>query len=282
MTEPKDRPYVICHMQTSIDGRISGKFFFTPAAEAVYESDNNIRKGYRADAIMNGAVTCGEIYSDGFLSTRPAFSDAAGGIASAAAASDSGPGFDTSAASNDLASVREDFAAEPYLNSYIVCVDTKGTLKWSTNTVTHRGAAPAHVIEVLTEDIDDGYLEYLRDLRISYIFAGETELDLPLALKKLKTIFGIERILLTGGGQMNWTFLQAGCIDEINIVMLPMIDGNTASAGLFDRPTNGPSAATAGRESGRSKTAFAPSSFKLADVQKLPGDGIWLKYFPDK
>ena len=248
MNDKKDRPYVICHMQTSIDGRISGKFFFTPAAEAVYESDNEIRKGYKADAVMNGAVTCGEIYSDGFLPARPVFSGAA---------------------------VREDFAAEPYLNSYIVCVDTKGTLKWSCNTVSHRGMPPAHVIEVLTEDIDDGYLEYLRDLRISYIFAGETELDLPLALKKLKSIFGIERVLLTGGGQMNWTFLQEGCIDEINIVMLPMIDGNTESAGLFDRPA-------AGKDAGRRQTAFAPSSFKLADVQKLPGDGLWMKYVPEK
>ena len=57
-------------MQASIDGRISGKFFFTPAAEAVYEKDNEIRKNYQADAVMNGAVTCGEIYSDGFLLHR--------------------------------------------------------------------------------------------------------------------------------------------------------------------------------------------------------------------
>lgn len=252
MNEPKDRPYVICHMQTSIDGRISGKFFFTPAAEAIYESDNDIRKGYRADAIMNGAVTCGEIYSDGFLTTRPP-----------------APAGSTSAAAEAGTAAREDYAAEPYLNSYIVCVDTKGTLKWSGNSVSHRGAPPAHVIEVLTEDIDDGYLAYLRELRISYIFAGKTELDLPLALKKLKSIFGIERVLLTGGGQMNWTFLQAGCLDELNIVVLPMIDGNTASAGLFDRPA-----------SGKGQTAFAPSGFNLADVQRLPGDGLWLKYTP--
>lgn len=252
MNEPKDRPYVICHMQTSIDGRISGKFFFTPAADAIYESDNDIRKGYRADAIMNGAVTCGEIYSDGFLTTRPP-----------------APAGSTYAAAEAGTAAREDFAAEPYLNSYIVCVDTKGTLKWSGNSVSHRGAPPAHVIEVLTEDIDDGYLAYLRELRISYIFAGKTELDLPLALKKLKSIFGIERVLLTGGGQMNWTFLQSGCLDELNIVVLPMIDGNTASAGLFDLPA-----------SGKGQTAFAPSGFNLADVQRLPGDGLWLKYTP--
>ena len=238
-------------MQTSLDGRISGNFFFTPAADAVYESDNNIRKSYKADAVMNGAVTCAEIYADGVLSVRPAFGDAADSTAG-----DSLP--------------REDYAAEPYLNNYVVCVDTKGTLKWSGNSVSHRGNPPAHVIEVLTEDVDDGYLRYLRELKISYIFAGKTELNLPLALGKLQSLFGIERVLLTGGGQMNWTFLQAGCIDEINIVMLPMIDGNTASAGLFDRPA------------GKGQTAFAPASFKLADVQKLPGDGLWLKYKPER
>ena len=242
MTEPKDRPYVICHMQTSLDGRISGNFFFTPAADAVYESDNNIRKSYKADAVMNGAVTCAEIYADGFLSVRPS-------------AGETLP--------------REDCLAEPYLNNYVVCVDTKGTLKWNGNSVSHRGNPPAHVIEVLTEDVDDGYLCYLRELEISYIFAGETELDLPLALRKLRSLFGIEKVLLTGGGQMNWTFLQAGCLDELNIVVLPMVDGNTQSAGLFDRPAD-----NAGAD------AFAPVGFRLDTIEKLPGDGLRLKYIP--
>ena len=241
-----NRPYVICHMQTSIDGRISGNFFFTPAADAVYESDNEIRKSYKADAVMNGAVTCAEIYADGVLSVRPAFGDAADSTAG-----DSLP--------------REDYAAEPYLNNYVVCVDTKGTLKWSGNSVSHRGNPPAHVIEVLTEDVDDGYLSYLRERNISYIFAGERILDLPLALSKLKTLFGIEKILLTGGGQMNWSFLQAGCLDELNIVVLPMVDGNTQAAGLFDRPDGD----------------FAPVGFALAGVEKLPGDGLLLKYVPN-
>ena len=63
---------------------------------------------------------------------------------------------------------------------------------------------------------------------------------------------------------MNWSFLQAGSLDELNIVILPMVDGNTQSAGLFDRPAG----------------AFAPVGFKLADVEKLPGDGLLLKYLP--
>lgn len=238
-----DRPYVICHMQTSIDGRISGNFFFTPAADAVYESDNDIRKSYRADAVMNGAVTCAEIYADGFLSVRPEAREAM---------------------------TREDYLAEPYRNNYVVCVDTNGTLRWNGNSVSHRGNPPAHVIEVLTEAVDDGYLSYLKERKISYIFAGETELVLPLALEKLHSLFGIETVLLTGGGQMNWTFLQAGCLDELNIVILPMVDGNTQSAGLFDRP-----------DSGDRSGAFAPVGFRLTDVEKLPGDGLRLKYVPD-
>ncbi len=239
-------------MQASIDGRISGKFFFTPAAEAVYEKDNEIRKNYQADAVMNGAVTCGEIYSDGFLQ----------------------PG-DLKDEPADVACSREDFIAEPCFGRYIVCVDPKGTLRWNRNTVIHRGNPKAHVIEVLTEDADSRYLAYLKARGISYIFAGEAELDLQLALSKLQASFGIQRILLTGGGQMNWTFLRVGCIDELNLVILPMIDGNTSAAGLFDRPLDG-------GECRKQDAAFAFSQFRLTEINQLPEDSLWLKYVPLK
>ncbi len=240
-------------MQASIDGRISGKFFFTPAAEAVYEKDNEIRKNYRADAVMNGAVTCGEIYSDGFLK----------------------PG-DLPDEPVDAACSREDFIAEPCFGRYIVCVDPKGTLRWNRNTVIHRGNPKAHVIEILTEDVDRRYPAYLKARGISYIFAGKSELDLKLTLSKLQTSFGIQRILLTGGGQMNWTFLRVGCIDELNLVILPMIDGNTVSAGLFDRPLSD------GNSSKQDAAAFAFSQFRLTEINQLPEDSLWLKYVPLK
>ena len=255
-----NRPYVICHMQASIDGRISGKFFFTPAAEAVYEKDNEIRKNYQADAVMNGAVTCGEIYSDGFLQ--------AGDLPDL-------PVDDPCIVSHAGRS-REDFIAEPCFSRFIVCVDPKGSLRWNNNTVSHRGNPAAHVIEILTEDTDSRYPAYLKERGISYIFAGKSELDLKLALSKLQASFGIQRILLTGGGQMNWTFLRAGCIDEVNLVILPMIDGNTSAAGLFDRPLHS--------EKGdkQDAVAFAFSQFRLAEINQLPGDSLWLKYVPLK
>ena len=122
----------------------------------------------------------------------------------------------------------------------------------------------------ITEDIDEAYLTYLKERSISYLFAGETELDLPLALSKLRTL-GIERILLTGGGLMNRTFLEAGCIDELNLVILPFIDGSPESARLFDGPGGSVT-------SGNGPDAFAPAGFKLAHIEKLPGDAIWLRF----
>ena len=236
------RPYVVCHMQASIDGRISGEFFFTPQAEAVYGKDNDIRNSYNADAIVNGAVTCAEIYADGFLARRPAVPD--GGCRKFP---------------------REDCAAAPHADRFIVCIDTKGTLQWHGSSISHRGNPDAHVIEVLTEDVDDAYLAYLRGLRISYIFAGKANLDLELALHKLHTLFGIKRMLLTGGGQTNRTFLDAGCIDELNLVILPFVDGSADSAEIIDRPSGN-----------RFCDAFA--RFTLTRTEQLPGDCVLLTY----
>jgi hypothetical protein len=50
---------------------------------------------------------------------------------------------------------------------------------------------------------------------VSYIFAGEQELDLGLAPEILNRELGIERLLLEGGGGSNGAFLRAGLTDEI-------------------------------------------------------------------
>jgi riboflavin biosynthesis pyrimidine reductase len=50
---------------------------------------------------------------------------------------------------------------------------------------------------------------------VSYIFAGEQDLDLGLALEILNRELGIKRLLLEGGGVSNGAFLRAGLIDEV-------------------------------------------------------------------
>src|SRR5947209_4332046 len=81
------------------------------------------------------------------------------------------------------------------------------------------------IVAVLTERVSDAHLAGLRQDGVSYIFAGERELDLGLALEILNRELGLERVLLEGGGGSNGSFLRAGPIDEISIAICPAIDG---------------------------------------------------------
>ena len=52
-----NRPYIICHMTTSLDGKVTGEHLVrsqhSPASEVYYE----INRNYRADAYACGRVT---------------------------------------------------------------------------------------------------------------------------------------------------------------------------------------------------------------------------------
>ncbi|MDD8036616.1 MAG: hypothetical protein PHC59_10730 [Thomasclavelia ramosa] len=53
----KDRPYVICHMLQSIDGRIAGNFFRNVATQEITSVYNQMSNKYDADAIIYGSRT---------------------------------------------------------------------------------------------------------------------------------------------------------------------------------------------------------------------------------
>lgn len=233
-----NRPYVICHMISSIDGKIDGEFFGMPELGPVLAVSHKIRAEYGCKAVLNGAVTAAEIYADEFRKsskqTKEHFP-------------------------------REDMAVKTDLDEFAIAVDTEGRLNWSKGYVERRGTK-AHVIVVLTENVGDDYIAELRERRISYLFAGKEELEIPLMLQKLRSVFGIEKLLISGGGVLNWSFLQAGCIDEFSLVVAPITDGMTNTASLFERSPY--------------LSENVPKVFSLADVKKLPGDGVWLRYFP--
>ena len=51
----------------------------------------------------------------------------------------------------------------------------------------------------------------------------------------LKKYFAIDFLIISGGGIVNWSFLQEGYIDELSLVICPLSDGRTDTATLFDR-----------------------------------------------
>ena len=230
-----DRPRIICHILHSVDGNIDGDFFAMPELGPAFRAFARIREEYACDAVVSGATTAAEIYGGGYIGNLPK-------------ASERWPREDRKAASAE---------------KYAVVIDGAGSVRWESGTVQRRGE-PLHVIVILQENVSDACISHLRKAGASYIFAGKESVDLPLAARKLKERFGIRSMLLSGGGIVDWSFLQAGLIDEISLVIPPVIDGGVRLPSAFD---DSPLA-----------TGHAPVALKLADVQRLEGDALWLRY----
>lgn len=229
----KDKPYVICHMLGSVDGRIKQDIWgFENASKYFEETAEKIE----TDAWLVGRVTMQEFSSE--------------------------QTFDTSSLTEEIA--KEDFVGDKEAKSFAVVIDPSGKCFWDSNTV-----STEHVIEVLSEQVSSGYLEHLRSKKVSYVFAGNEELDLALALQKLKQLFGIATVRIDGGGHVNGSFLKAGLIDEFSLVLAPVADGTIGSPTVFE--------AEEGHESGRKATRFS-----IKSVEKIYDDFLWIRYVVKK
>ena len=152
---------------------------------------------------------------------------------------------------------RVDFVADSKAKSYAIAIDRSGKIAWQSSEIDGE-----HVITVLSDRVSDNYLAFLRSRGVSYIFGGRREIDLPKVLKRLRGKFGIRTLLLEGGGAINGSFLSAGLIDEVSLLVAPVADGTVGTASLFDvRGGPGPKRA-----------------LRLISVKKLKGDIVWLRY----
>ena len=152
---------------------------------------------------------------------------------------------------------RTDFIAGEGAESYAVALDPSGKLTWRAGDID--GEA---VISVLSEAVSDDYLAFLQRRGVSYIFGGAKELNLPLVLEKLRSLFGIKTLLLEGGGKINGTFLDAGLIDELSLVYAPVADGSVGTPSLFD-----------------SDKARGPARrLRLLSAEKRRSQMLWVRY----
>ena len=200
------RPYIICHMVTSIDGKVTGNFLSDEKCEAATERYYQINRDFKADAFACGRVTMEGSFTQGW---KPDLSQFAGAVVP-----------------------REDYVADLDAKFFAVAFDRRGQLGWQTPVIVDEdpGYGGAHIIEVMCENVSDAYLAYLQHIGVSYLFAGKTELDLPLALEKLYTLFGIKTLLLEGGSILNGAFQRENAVDELSLVMAPV------SAEAEDKP----------------------------------------------
>jgi riboflavin biosynthesis pyrimidine reductase len=142
--------------------------------------------------------------------------------------------------------------------SYAVSIDTMGKLRWSSSAI-----GGDHLICVVSEAAPEDYLTFLRKRGISYIVTGRTSVDLARATRYLAKHFGIKRLLLEGGGNINGGFLQAHLVDEISLLVALGIDGRRDVPTVFD---------------GMDPSIKKAVRLKLTSVKKLKSGILWIRY----
>src|SRR3984885_13642677 len=198
------RPYIICHMGTSIDGGLHPSRFTRPAAgvsvEALSRHYEAIHDRFEAEGWIVGRKTMAEMARGG---ERP--------VAVAAPLP------------------RDPPLANRNARNLAVAIDPSGRIHYGQDNV-----GGDHVVAVLGEQVSDAYLAELREDGASYIFAGPKGEDLPGAMAQLASVFGVKKLLLEGGGRINGAFLKHRLIDEFSTLIFPAVDGLAGRQSIVD------------------------------------------------
>lgn len=194
-----NRPYIICHMVTSVDGKVTGDFLSRDEAQGAIGIYYDINRRLKSNGFICGRVTMESSFTGGWYPDLSQYEPKG----------------------------KEDFVSQELSGFYAVAFDTKGRLGWKSDKIIDPDGDPgydgAQIIEVLSEDVDQRYLGYLQSMGIPYIFAGKDEIDVGVALKKLKSLIGADTLLLEGGSIINGAFQRADVIDELSLVVAPLV-----------------------------------------------------------
>jgi riboflavin biosynthesis pyrimidine reductase len=214
-------------MVPSVDGRIvTARWKLTARAHAEYE---RTARSFRADAWMIGRVSMEPYAGRARLPSRK----------------------------RATAIARTDFVARSDAHGYAIALDPSGKLRWAANSIDGE-----HVITVLTEQVSDAYIDFLRAKGVSYLFGGKRRIDLERVLLKLREAFGVKRLLLEGGGRINGSFLAADLNDEISVLFAPVVDGTIGAPSLVDA----------------TEKSRAARHLRLLSIERRPGDLVWARY----
>ena len=228
-----NRPYVICHMLQSIDGKIAGGFFREKQTLELAKIYSDISKDYNGDAIIYGTTTAQEMFSSS--KTVPVL--------------------------NQKPIQKIDYIYKNDKNKWIVVIDPQGQISFDQFVYQNPRFKDKNLIVILTENISSQYLETLKSLNISYLFTGKEEIDLKLALEKLYDLFSIKKLLLQGGGITNTYFIKEDLIDELSLVVSPVVSGEEKQPNIF-----------------KDCHEYIGQTFDLKQSDLLMKSGLYLKY----
>ncbi len=108
------------------------------------------------------------------------------------------------------------------------------------------------------------HLAYLERSGVDRIVAGKDRVDLKVALGEVRERYGIERIRADSGGTLNGVLLRLGLVDEVSLLVAPVLMGDDASRPFLRAPAL--------------VSAGGYAALRLTHMERLAGDNLWLRY----
>lgn len=192
-----NRPYIVCHMVSSIDGRID-----CDMTEQIEPGDEyyDVLARLECPSLLMGRITMQMHYADS-IPFKPTDSTPIG---------------------------REAVHCSRKATKFTIAIDTHGRLRWPENEFD--GA----LLVITSQSAPEEYAKTLSSQGVSWIATGTDSIDLKRAMELLREYFGVTRLALTGGGHINGAFINAGLVDEISLLVAPGIDGRKGMPTVFD------------------------------------------------
>jgi 2,5-diamino-6-(ribosylamino)-4(3H)-pyrimidinone 5'-phosphate reductase len=145
-------------------------------------------------------------------------------------------------------------------NPIKVGVVTRATLKPDGNFMT---SGPARRVIFTTKQTSPEQISVLSNLGAEVYVLGEKRVNLTLALETLYSL-GVRRLMVEGGGRLNFELLREDLVDELSLYLAPKIFGGQTAPTMAD---------------GEGLVGSAALNLKLVDVQVLDeSGGVIIRY----
>jgi riboflavin biosynthesis pyrimidine reductase len=171
------------------------------------------------------------------------------------------PAYDTDPAPLYADFLPAEVMSRPQPHFWLLVVDGRGRLRSG-----YKGneTPTNHMMHLTSRAAPPEYLAFLQRERIPYLVLGERQVDLPLAMRRLKTDFGVNCLFSTAGGKLNGALLRHGLVDELNLILRPELIGGSATPSLFDGTDLRPDE--------------WPTKLALLSATVRPEGYLWLRY----
>jgi 2,5-diamino-6-(ribosylamino)-4(3H)-pyrimidinone 5'-phosphate reductase len=120
------------------------------------------------------------------------------------------------------------------------------------------------IVALCTERTPRPYFEYLDELGIDYLVAGQERVDLRQALELLNERYEISSVLTDCGGALNGALFRAGLVTEVSVLVTPSLVGGPPNSTLVDcaQPLH----------------EGEPVRLQFKQLEKFEDGAIWLRY----